>query len=68
FSGDTVFADGAFGRTDLHSGSSPQLIDSLSRLAKFPINALFPGHTQSVLTNGSGEIAKAYQNASQWLS
>lgn len=68
FSGDTVFADGSFGRTDLHSGSSTQLIDSLSRLAEFPIDALFPGHMRSVLTNGSGHIAESYQSASQLFS
>lgn len=68
FSGDTVFADGSFGRTDLVSGSSPQLITSLQRLASLPVEALFPGHMRSVLANGSEHIAESHQIAKRWLS
>ena len=67
FSGDTVFADGSFGRTDLRSGSSDQLISSLQKLTAIPVDALFPGHMRSVLADGSGHIAESYQNAKQWL-
>ncbi|MHA2499102.1 MAG: MBL fold metallo-hydrolase [Candidatus Hodarchaeales archaeon] len=68
FSGDTVFADGSFGRTDLVSGSSPQLIASLQKLASLPVEALFPGHMRSVLSNGSEHIAESHQIAKRWLS
>jgi hydroxyacylglutathione hydrolase len=67
FSGDTVFADGSFGRTDLRSGSSPQLIDSLHRLTTLSIDALFPGHMRSVLIGAAEHIAESYQIAKKWL-
>jgi len=67
FSGDTVFADGSFGRTDLSTGSSSQLIDSLNRLSAHSVDSLFPGHMRSVITNGSKHIGKSYQNAKMWL-
>lgn len=42
-SGDTVF-DGGVGRTDFPGGNKGALINSLDKLAKYPINYLFPGH------------------------
>lgn len=42
-SGDTVF-DGAVGRTDFPGGDKGNLINSLDKLAKYPISYLFPGH------------------------
>jgi len=43
FSGDTVFARGV-GRTDLISGSSRDLINSLKKLKDLDIGTLYPGH------------------------
>ncbi len=46
FSGDTLFA-GAWGRTDLHGGSSEQMIGSLGRLAVLDADlSVLPGHGQ----------------------
>jgi len=44
FSGDTVFPHGGVGRTDLPGGSTEQLIESLKRLCKMDVKALYPGH------------------------
>ena len=43
FSGDTLFS-GSFGRTDLPTGSSENLAESLKKLQKESFKALFPGH------------------------
>jgi len=43
FSGDLVFAEGV-GRTDLPTGSLPQLLVSLKRIAQLNPKKIFPGH------------------------
>ena len=66
FSGDTVFANGAFGRTDLPTGDAMAMKESLKRLTQFDIDSLLPGHEEPVLENGSAhvklsnEMARAY--------
>jgi glyoxylase-like metal-dependent hydrolase (beta-lactamase superfamily II) len=48
FSGDTLFADGSVGRTDLPGGSLQALKQSLKRLLDLPIDTrVFPGHNHS---------------------
>lgn len=45
FTGDTIFASGALGRTDRTYGNRNQLMESVKRLLALPSNtALFPGH------------------------
>ena len=45
FSGDTLFANGYFGRTDLRGGNYPLLMHSLERIKKFPFGTkVLPGH------------------------
>jgi len=69
-SGDTVFPQGSFGRTDLLSGSSKELIVSLKRLSKLDVKILLPGH-MSPLTSSSDftakSIEKSYQIAREML-
>ena len=43
-SGDTVFADGCFGRYDFPGGSREALLRSLDRLAALEVRGLYPGH------------------------
>jgi glyoxylase-like metal-dependent hydrolase (beta-lactamase superfamily II) len=43
-SGDTVFADGAFGRYDFPGGSKEILEKSLDRIAELRVTGLYPGH------------------------
>lgn len=66
FAGDLVFADGAFGRTDLEEGDRGTLIDSIDRLldAVDPdLTALYAGHGPSVTTDAYATIRRAGQAA-----
>jgi glyoxylase-like metal-dependent hydrolase (beta-lactamase superfamily II) len=59
FSGDTVFADGYFGRYDFPGGSRAELGRSLERLAALDVEGLFAGHGEPTEENGSRVIAAA---------
>jgi len=58
-SGDTVFADGYFGRYDFPGGSRRELAQSLERLSLLDVNGLFAGHGEPVKDNGSRCIVAA---------
>lgn len=67
FSGDTVFANGSFGRTDLPPGGNSQdLINSLKRLSSMNVDILAPGH-MDVVNNGQLHIKKSYETAKVYL-
>ena len=61
-SGDTVFPDGYFGRTDLPTGDSQQLFNSLETLLKLPVEILIAGHGYVVKHNAHEHIKRAYLN------
>ena len=65
-SGDTVFSDGGFGRTDLPGGDEAALRDSLERLAALDVKGLYPGHGSPVETGGSRHIAAAREFLSRF--
>jgi glyoxylase-like metal-dependent hydrolase (beta-lactamase superfamily II) len=44
FSGDTIFYDGARGRTDLEGGNEKQIQESIEKLKTIKYNILCPGH------------------------
>ena len=45
FTGDTIFTDGGYGRTDFYGGSEQALFDSIRRLKCLNVNAtMYPGH------------------------
>lgn len=67
FSGDTVFPDGGFGRTDLLGGESRKLIESLARLAMLEADFILPGHMEPVTSDARTHLAAAYENAKSWL-
>jgi hydroxyacylglutathione hydrolase len=46
FSGDTLFAGGFFGRTDLIGGDERELMNSLERIKKLNHRMLCPGHNE----------------------
>jgi hydroxyacylglutathione hydrolase len=46
FSGDTLFAGGFFGRTDLIGGDEMELMKSLEKIKKLDYNILCPGHNE----------------------
>jgi hydroxyacylglutathione hydrolase len=66
FAGDLVFADGAFGRTDLEEGDREALIRSIDRLLEAvdpALAALHAGHGPSVTTDAYATIERAGQAA-----
>lgn len=61
FSGDTMFAEGMVGRTDLPGGSSAALRVSIQRLLELPpATQVYPGHNQST-TIGKERKAHLFQ-------
>ncbi|MBO4522539.1 MAG: MBL fold metallo-hydrolase, partial [Methanomicrobium sp.] len=56
-SGDTVFADGGFGRIDLAGGDESAMRSSLNRLSEIDAGDIFPGHGRVVYRNGKKHIA-----------
>ncbi|RQD84698.1 MAG: MBL fold metallo-hydrolase [Methanocalculus sp. MSAO_Arc2] len=59
-SGDTVFPNGSFGRTDFPGGSTGDLKRSIERLAGLDVEGLYPGHERPV-TEGAGRHLHATQ-------
>ena len=67
-SGDTLFPQGSFGRTDLPSGSSKELLDSLKRISNLEIRILLPGHMSPVISAIPIDSAKSsFRNAQSML-
>lgn len=62
FSGDTVFANGSFGRTDLPGGNSTELKQSIKQLSTLHINRLYPGHEMIVEDNADKHIQMSLKN------
>ena len=60
-SGDTVFANGGFGRTDL-GGNMNDMKESLTRLSKLDVEYLLPGHGPCV-NNGSIHVKMAHESS-----
>jgi len=67
FSGDTVFTNGAFGRTDLPTGSARSMKESLKRLTEFNIDSLLPGHEGPVPENGNAHVKLSYEMARSYF-
>lgn len=64
-SGDTVFADGGFGRVDLYGGDLEAMTQSLKRLSELEINYLLPGHGPCT-ADGSEHVKLAYEMANRY--
>ena len=67
FSGDTVFPDGGFGRTDLPGGNNRQLIESLKHLATVDVSYILPGHMEPIRSDVNMHLMASYENAVSWL-
>ncbi len=64
FSGDLVFANGGFGRTDLPTGNFNELVRSLEKVSKLnDVEMLFPGHGELVLSDAQAHIRLALKIA-----
>jgi len=67
FSGDTVFTNGAFGRTDLPTGNARSMKESLKRLTEFNIDSLLPGHEEPVPEDGNAHVKLSYEMARSYF-
>lgn len=65
--GDTVYADYAIGRFDLHGADGGQLKASLMTLADLDVQILLPGHNRIVETVSPGYILKTAQQWAPYL-
>ncbi len=66
FSGDTVFQDGSFGRTDLYGGSTQQLIESIKKLTLLDVSVMYPGHGDIVEKDANEQIRLSLMMAGQF--
>lgn len=62
FTGDTVFAYGSFGRTDLPGGSLNELEESIESLSKLEIKDIYPGHEEYIINDGKNHLLKSLKN------
>jgi hydroxyacylglutathione hydrolase len=62
FSGDTIFANGGFGRYDFPGGDFNALLNSVTRLATLKVTDLYPGHGPVVKRQGHEHVLKALRN------
>lgn len=66
FSGDTVFPDGSFGRTDLAGGNAQSLIESIKKLTTLDVSIMYPGHEDIVSKDANEQIRLSLMMASQY--
>lgn len=66
FTGDTVFEDGSFGRTDI-GGNPEHMISSLETLAKYDVAALYCGHGNPVTVGAKESLHASLKNAKHML-
>lgn len=63
FSGDLIFPDGAFGRTDLEEGDRDLLIDSIERITDLDVQAMYPGHDAPTTEDVNQQIQESLAEA-----
>ncbi len=66
FSGDTIFPDGNFGRTDLAGGNAQKLIDSIKKLTLLDVSIMYPGHEDIVSKDANEQIRLSLMMAGQY--
>ena len=55
-SGDTIFPNGSYGRTDLPTGNDEDMRKSINHLAQLPVESIWPGHDMPVPSGGKRHI------------
>jgi len=63
FTGDLIFPEGSFGRTDLEEGDREKLIESIKKISKLEVDSFYPGHDSSVTEEADKWIEKSLKNA-----
>jgi hydroxyacylglutathione hydrolase len=66
-SGDTIFPYGGFGRTDLPTGNTNALLDSIKKLTKLPSDHLLPGHDDPIVEDASKHVFYSLKNIENLL-
>ncbi|MHA1648782.1 MAG: MBL fold metallo-hydrolase [Candidatus Helarchaeota archaeon] len=66
-SGDVVFPQGSFGRTDFPTGNGAQLVESLKKISELDVEMLFPGHMPPIMKNANENNKKSYQMGKMML-
>jgi glyoxylase-like metal-dependent hydrolase (beta-lactamase superfamily II) len=62
-SGDVVFPEGSFGRTDFPTGSGKEMVESLRKVSEMAVEMLLPGHMPPIMKNANENNKKSYQMA-----
>jgi hydroxyacylglutathione hydrolase len=63
FTGDLIFPEGGFGRTDLADGDRDLLIESIEKITELEAESFYPGHDGAVTQNAGELIMKSLENA-----
>lgn len=63
FTGDLIFPEGSFGRTDLAEGDREVLIESIEKITQLDVMKFYPGHDGSVTQEANNYIEKSLENA-----
>ncbi|MCJ7428889.1 MAG: MBL fold metallo-hydrolase [Candidatus Nanohaloarchaeota archaeon QJJ-5] len=63
FSGDLIFPDGSFGRTDLDEGDRDTLIESIERITALDVAELYPGHDEPTTIEVNEQIEQSLAEA-----
>jgi glyoxylase-like metal-dependent hydrolase (beta-lactamase superfamily II) len=66
FSGDTVFQDGGFGRTDFYGGDALKLLSSIKKLSLLDVKVMYPGHGDVVTEDANQHISLSLALAEQY--
>jgi len=63
FTGDLVFPEGGFGRTDLDQGDRDLLIDSIKKLEGLEVDEMYCGHEEAVFEDVEEQISRSVREA-----
>lgn len=63
FTGDLIFPEGSFGRTDLEEGDRDQLIESIEKITELDVEEMYCGHDSAALEDVNSQIRKSLTEA-----
>lgn len=63
FTGDLIFPEGGFGRTDLEEGDRDTLIESIRKVSGLKVEAFYPGHEGAVKEDADEWIQRSLEEA-----
>ena len=63
FTGDLIFPEGGFGRTDIEEGDRELLINSIKKITALDVDTFYPGHEDMVGQNANEQIQSSLEQA-----